>query len=110
MNTFIVTEKAMRPASTKRACFYCHQAIGDLHKDDCVLIQKNVVINFSINIETSVPASWTEHDIEFNRNESSSCASNVLNELAKIEKKRGCLCGAGEFSFVTETSKPYLDE
>jgi hypothetical protein len=110
MNNFIVTEKAMRPASSKRQCFYCYQPIGATHKDDCVLISKNVIIKFSINLEVRVPAHWDADMIEFHRNESSSCASNVLDEIAEIEKAHGCLCGAGEFSFVTETSKPYLRE
>jgi hypothetical protein len=75
-----------------------------------VLVSKNVIVNFSINLETRVPALWTAEDIEFHRNESSSCASNVLYELEELVKKNGCLCGLGEFSFVTETSKPYLSE
>jgi hypothetical protein len=110
MSSFVVTERAIRPASSERQCFYCHQPIGAIHNDDCVLIRKNVIINFSINLETRVPAHWTEENIEFHRNESTSCASNVLGELEELEKKHGCLCGLGKFSFVVETSKPYLDE
>jgi hypothetical protein len=110
MSNFVVTEKAMRPASDKRQCFYCYQPIGAMHQDDCVLVKKNVIINFSINLEVDVPAHWDADQIEFHRNQSSSCASNVLDELVELEKKSGCLCGLAEFSFVTETSKPYLHE
>ena len=110
MTTFIVTEKAMRPASALRRCFYCFEKIGSFHKDDCVLVSKNVIINFSINLEVRVPAWWTDEQIEFHRNQSSSCASNVMDELAEVEKRNGCLCGQGKFSFVVESSKPYLHE
>jgi len=48
MDKFIVTEKAMRPASkdmgVEGQCFYCQKKIGMHHKDDCVLITKKIKI------------------------------------------------------------------
>jgi hypothetical protein len=110
MSNFVVTQLAMRPASLKQQCFYCQERIGATHKDDCVLIRKDVVVKFEIEIPVRVPAFWTEEQVEFHRNQGTWCASNVLDELEKIEKDNGCLCQQAEFSFVKETSEAYLDE
>lgn len=110
MSHFIVTEKAMRPASSERRCFYCHEPIGVAHKDDCVLVSKKVIVNLSVDLEVRVPAHWTPEDVECHRNESTWCKSNVLDELAELKKKHGCLCPVAEISFVKESSEPYLDE
>ncbi len=32
LTSFIVTKKAMRPASEKERCFHCHQPIGSTHR------------------------------------------------------------------------------
>lgn len=114
MEKFIVTEKAMRPVSTARKCFYCDQPIGTYHKADCVLINKKVKVIASIKYEIKVPAFWDAEQIEFHRNESSWCASNVIEELQELEnnlnKEHNCMCSCTSFKFVEDTSEPFLDE
>jgi len=108
--TFYVTEKAMRPASDKRRCFYCLAPIGDEHKQDCVLVKKKVTVQMKISYEITVPASWEKHQIEFQRNDGSWCADNAISELEEIAEKEGCLCNRAEFEYIGGDSKPFLDE
>lgn len=108
---FVVTEKAMRPASDKRRCFYCQQEIGAEHKDDCVLINRKVRIRMTVEYDIEVPAHWDANQIEFHRNEGSWCADNALKELEDAFGENGCMCGAAKFEFVGETDGvKYLDE
>lgn len=108
--TFIVTEKAMRPASDKRQCFYCQQTIGEPHKADCVLITKRVKLRTVIEYEDEVPADWDREMIEFHRNDSSWCADNLLKKLENISEKNGCLCPIQHTVYLGMTSEAFLDE
>jgi len=105
-----VTKKAKRPASKESKCFYCNQEIGDYHKDDCVLIRKKVKLRATIEYEVTVPSSWGEGSVEFNRNDGSWCASNLIDELKEIDKEYGCLCDFVEFKYLEDASKPFLEE
>ena len=110
MSEFIVTEKAKRPAkSDENNCFYCQRPIGQPHKTDCVLIRKKAKVKLTIEYDIVVPAFWDEHDIEFHRNESSWCKSNLIDELEEIDKER-CLCSIADFKYIKDTSKEYLQE
>jgi hypothetical protein len=107
---FLVTEAAMRPASPKRRCFYCHVTIGGEHKDDCVLIHKKVMVSVTIRYDIEVPAHWSADDVEDHRNNSSWCANNLVAELDEVAGGDRCLCGKARFEFVRVASEPYLDE
>ncbi len=108
---FTVTEKAMRPASPERRCLYCKQAIGENHKDSCVLVMKRVKVRMTVEYEIEVPASWDKHMIEFHRNEGSWCSSNAISELERaFDSGDGCMCNAAEFEYIGGDSDPYLDE
>ncbi len=50
----------------------------------------------SITYEIPVPDDWGTYEVEFHRNESSSCASNMMDELRELERKIECLCGCVE--------------
>jgi hypothetical protein len=113
MTKFIVTKAAMRPGKPgQKKCFYCNQDIGMFHKEDCVLVKKKVKIRAIIEYEISVPAAWNKHDIEFQRNEGSWCASNMIGELQEIEddETQGCLCGITEFQYIEDTTEAFLEE
>lgn len=114
MRTFQVTHKAKRPASKRDVCFYCQQPIGAMHKPDCVLINKKVTIKVSMELEIEVPAHWSGHDVEFHRNESSSCADNTLQdcikEIKRLKKAHGCMCGNLHVEYIGNQSEPFLDE
>lgn len=110
MSPFTVTEKAMRPASAERRCFYCHQDVGATHNDDCVLINRKVRVRLTIEYDIEVPAFWDPGTIEHHRNASSWCANNALSEL-DAAFPNGCMCGSAEFAFLRETDGiKYLDE
>lgn len=106
--SFIVTEKAQRPAKMDGTCFYCGVKIRGTHKPDCVLIKKNVRIRLTVEYDVSVPAFWDENQIEFHRNDGSWCADNCLDELRSLD---GCLCNHAHFEHIADTKdKPYLSE
>lgn len=106
---FQVTEAAQRPARMDGSCFYCHQKIGESHRDDCVLIAKNVKVRMTVEYEVKVPASWSSYDIEFHRNDSSWCCGNAIRELEKLNEN-GCICGITHFDCIDENGAAYLDE
>lgn len=113
MSGFIVTEKAMRPASKERRCFYCHQEISAEHADDCALINRKVRVKMTAEYEIEVPAHWDKEMIEFQRNDSSWCVSNAINELEELFGRDDgpCMCDIARFEFVGETNGvKYLDE
>lgn len=107
---FIVTPKAKRPISDKDECFYCHESVGQPHKEDCVLISKKVRVKMVVVYEVEVPSSWTKDDIEFHRNLSSWCANNAIEELSKcfVADDKECMCNSAEFEYIEDTSEPYL--
>lgn len=102
----IVTRKAMRPVSSQEQCFYCHQPIGQHHKDDCVLIQKKVKLQATIVYTYSVPAHWTKDDIEFHYNESTWCACNLIPVFQDMD----CLCPVTTITYLQDESSAYLGE
>lgn len=132
MSDFRVTEAAMRPASARRQCFYCHSPVGGVHGAECVLVHRRVVVRLeakrlgvSHEYEIDVPAHWDDYDIEFHRNDSSWCANNALRELPpEIVARLGrpdapddetpCLCSDVTFAYVSDVEgdrgKPWAKE
>lgn len=113
MDRFVVTEKAMRPASPLRQCFYCNQAVGAVHKNDCVLINRKVRVRMTVEYDIEVPAFWDADRIEFHRNEGSWCADNALPELEAFFTggDHPCMCDATRFEYLGEApGEPYLNE
>lgn len=106
--SFIVTEKAMRPASPLRRCFYCLQDVGAEHKAECVLIKRKAKVRVTIEYEVSEPASWDGRMIEFHRNESSWCAGNLIDELDRLNEQNGCLCPVAVFEFIEHVGEPFM--
>lgn len=109
---FTVTEKAMRPASDKRVCFYCDQPIGGAHRSDCVLVVKKVKVRMLVEYEVEVPSFWEKHQVEFHRNDGSWCASNAVDELgtAFCSDDGPCMCGSSTFEYLGGDSDAYLSE
>lgn len=89
---FVVTEKAMRPASAERRCFYCHQPVGGHHLFECVLVKRKVVVQTTITHTIDVPAHWDKGMIEFYRNDGSWCQDNLIAELQEVAEAHDCLC------------------
>jgi hypothetical protein len=106
---YTVTAFAMRSASTKNRCFYCHQSIGDEHKNDCILLKKKHIIQVQIELEMDMPASWDKESIEFFLNEGSWCSDNITIYIEKV-METGCLCGITTCTELSSTSDTYLEE
>jgi hypothetical protein len=108
---FRVTEKATRPVQEpKDSCFYCHEPIGEFHKDDCVLVNKKVKVMAIVEYEIEVPNSWDKQQIEFSRNLGSWCADNMLDELYTLSQEEGCLCDFVTFKYLEDVGTEFLDE
>ncbi len=107
---FIVTKKAMRPASDKSQCFYCRADIGSTHKKYCVLITKKITVKMIVEYQIDVPNHWNEKDFLFHRNLGTWCADNSINELENIIETEGCLCNSTTYEYVGNESEPFLDE
>lgn len=115
MNRFTVTEKAMRPASSERKCFYCTAPIGTHHWPDCILVKKKVKVRATIEYEINVPLHWTLEDIERYRNKGSWCCDNIaveLNEIITERKNKGesCLCDSVHFEVIQDNGESFLIE
>lgn len=112
MEKFPVTKCAMRPASKKEECFYCKQPLRSLHKDDCVLVRKKVRVRMTVEYEIAVPASWELERVNYQRNESSWCATNALDELQDLSESRenGCLCDNIHFEALEDLPGKFLQE
>ncbi len=107
---FTVSILAKRLASDKNECFYCQRPIGELHKEDCVLINKKAIIKATIEYEIEIPAFWEKETVESHRTNTSWCSSNIIAELEELEKKNGCLCGLVKFECLKLGKDIYLDE
>jgi len=93
-------DDGIRPAGPKDACFYCGQKIGTPHGKECVIVTKIVKIRFCIEIPVQVPHSWDQRMIDFRYNESSWCASNLIEDLKDFDEKHGCLCPVTEAKYI----------
>lgn len=105
LSSFIVTPKAMRPASSKRECFYCQQAVAGYHSVTCVLVEQRVKVRMIVEYEVTVPAHWDQYMIEFHRNEGSWCSDNAIDELREFsEGPHGCLCDIAQFEYIKDVA------
>lgn len=137
---FTITEKdnGIRPAGKPDECFYCNTKVGGVHGSECVMIVCMVeydvlVIGQKVGTFTREdPAFWDEERCNFNKNDSSWCCDNALNEIKwlindsailaqkQITELRGeideygagecCTCDLLEFRFVKKTTEPFLSK
>ena len=110
----LIDDDGVRPAGSPDKCFYCGRAKGAPHKADCVIPQRSVVLEMKIKYVASVPAYWTEGDILFHRNESSTCSNNDIQLIARQAEADGpniCnSCSRTEVSFVREATELDMEE
>jgi len=79
--------------------------LGEPHAEDCACRSRTVVVRAIIEYTVSVPADQTPESIGFCRNESSWCASNLLDEIDAIDSVKGnCLRQFTRFEYVREAS------
>jgi len=58
-----ITKDSARPAGKPSECFYCHNSLGEQHKDNCVVKSKTVIVKATIEAIVSVPECWDENKI-----------------------------------------------
>lgn len=107
---WIVEEEGIRPmVCDPNLCMYCRQPKGLLHKEDCVIRKRTVVINATFQYVIEVPEDWDSSMIEFHRGESSLCVGySVLQELNALQERRGennCLCSIVTCDYEREATK-----
>lgn len=108
---FMVTDQAKRPASPADKCFYCQSPVGDFHDERCVLVLRKVRLSVTFVVDADVPAFWEVDDIEFHRNESSWCQSNILEDIsAQFPDDDECLCGRITIGVDSMSEDVYLGE
>jgi hypothetical protein len=101
----VTAENGPRPAGKPDECFYCKKKIGELHKLDCVVRQKTVVVRATIEYTIVVPEHWDKDSIEFHRNTGSWCSSNAIGELYRIGVvEDSCMCSQISFEYVREAT------
>ena len=109
---WVVTKKSTRPLGSQDECFYCKEKIGSQHKADCVIRQRTIVVNCTIEMVMAVPENWDEDAISFRYNEGTYCADNIVKELTRYLKREEnealnvpCLCERTLFQYVREANK-----
>lgn len=92
-----------RPGGKKK-CFYCGSLVGSQHVKGCVCRTRTIVVDFTIRMIREVPEDWNEELIEFSINESSWCASNLIEEFEKVTEQE-CLCSRTSGEFIREATE-----
>jgi len=104
-----VGEYGIRPAGKPTHCFYCGEPKGGSHAVGCVIRSRTVVVDIAFTLTMEMPEDWTEEQIAFKLNESSSCASNIVDLLAERSERADagqcdCLCDQTEATFLREAT------
>lgn len=98
-----VEDFGIRPAGSPDHCFYCGVERGGEHKDTCVIRQRTVVIQMTVEYVIRVPEFWTPKDIERHRNGGTWCSFNGLVELDELEERTGdCFCSRTKYKYIKE--------
>jgi hypothetical protein len=103
-NNWKVGPFGIRPAGSPNRCFYCGVAKGEDHHPECIIRERSVIIDVTIRMVRLMPESWTAEDIEFQLNDASWCADNILLELDNQAENRGCLCQDFKAKFIKEAT------
>ena len=87
-------------------CIWCKSILGEIHEPSCVVRQRSVIIKIEIVMERMVPESFSPGGIEFHMNDSSWCASNIIDELqAMFGTNERCLCNHFEGTYIREATE-----
>ena len=99
-----VGEYSVRPAGKTDECYYCGAKVGEQHKLNCVIRKKTIVTRLTIDFVDNVPENWDKEVIDFHYNNSSWCASNILNRLEERNNFR-CLCDVASFEYLRDATE-----
>ena len=99
-----VGEYSVRPAGKPDECYYCGAKVGEQHKPNCTIRKKTIVARLTIDFVDSVPENWDKDIIDFHYNDSSWCASNIVNRLEERSNFR-CLCDVASFEYLRDATE-----
>ena len=99
-----VGEYSVRPSGNPDECYYCGAKVGEQHKPNCVIRKKTIVTRMTIDFVDSVPENWDKDVIDFHYNDSSWCASNILNRIEERSNFR-CLCDVASFEYLRDATE-----
>lgn len=102
-----IDDNGIRPAGKPDQCFYCGSKVGEEHKKDCVIVNKQVKLKATIFFETLVPHSWNEDSIHFKFNDGTWCTDNIISYLEEYvdylkKNEKGCLCHDNNWANIIE--------
>lgn len=106
----------IRPAGPQDRCFYCDRKIGEEHKQDCVVIVRDIKYRIFHKgreigtLDSDEPSQWTNQDCEDHHNKGSWCKSNLLHhpgfngdrEALESAFEHGCGCDGSIVMRVAE--------
>lgn len=81
----VTPDNGPRPAGKKNECFFCHETVGHLHKDDCPAYSRTVVLQVTIPVVVRVPVGHDTQLINWAWSEGSNCSSNIFRYIEKME-------------------------
>ncbi len=128
-------DDGIRPAGRPDECLYCRKRVGQPHGPECVVVTKLIEMQVTATLPSedrargageaevlvgiwrlTVPHFWDEAMSNFHKNDSSWCASNVLEErswivwqvggegawekLEPLDDEQRCLCSTLSFRFL----------
>lgn len=95
-------DPGIHPTGLPGQCSYCRRAIGDYHRDTCVMVTKKIELEFSFKIPVVVPHFWNQEDIVRHYTQSTWCADNALDMIIDWQGTPGnnCLCPITDCKFV----------
>ena len=102
------------PEKADTHCLYCKQPVPN-HKEDCVVIERVVILKYTVTYAQQVPRSWTEDDINFKYQGSSNCTGHnelsfLYEKILEKEPEGFCnLCQRTHVEYVREASEEDKD-
>lgn len=102
-----VGEYGIRPAGSPDHCFYCGVERGGIHLEKCVIRERTIVVQFTVELVVVEPESFGPDLINFKYNEGSWCADNLADMMAKAVERigdNGCLCPVVSGEYVREAT------
>jgi hypothetical protein len=105
-NDWPVLEHGIRPAGKPTECFYCGAERGAVHRNECVIRSRTVVVRTIVEHVIDVPESFEVENIEFT--EGSSCSNNMIRQLQdltnRLDDEGKCTCGMVTREYVREAT------
>lgn len=102
---WVVGEYSVRPAGDPDKCFYCGRKVGETHEPTCVIRKRTAVVDVTVRMVMTFPENFNPDHIEWQYNEGSWCASNIIDRLDDMHERLGCLCDHFELKFVREATE-----